>query len=93
MKKTTTWEGKTQNSGLHLPSVIGGGKEIYSDRKNQRELFISKLGNRYTDFIDCFSILYICYIYSFVMEQALHDNEKQDTTQISLSYQCYIVKK
>lgn len=93
MKKTTTWEGKIQISGLYLPLVIGGGIEIYSDRKNQRDLFISKLGNRYTDFIDCLSILYICYIHPFVMEQALHDNEKQDTTQISLRYQCYIVKK
>lgn len=29
-------------------------------------------------------MLYMCYIYSFVMKQALHDNEKQDKAKIVL---------
>ena len=74
---------------MHLPSLVGRGK----DKNNPRDLFISKLGEEYTDIFTLdlsqkaenrytqiflkllFSILNIFFFPSFVMEQALDNNE------------------
>ena len=44
--------------------VVGGGKAIWYGKNNQRELFICKLGNEYTDiFKAIFNNLHTSYIF------------------------------
>jgi hypothetical protein len=79
-------ECKVQNSEEHLSLRVGGGKKkkIWSDRSSQRDLFISKLGNGYTDMLKVIFLCTLCHTYSFVMKQGLHDGQNQSLTELPI---------